>query len=79
MTRGSQQLKFGETYAKSAKNRTVQFGKLDHPILSAKPQNPEHPVSKTRTPGFSRLNIMTRKHTPIISRHSHIHIYINRT
>jgi hypothetical protein len=31
---------------------TVRFGKLDHPILSAKPQKLKHPVSKTRTSGF---------------------------
>jgi hypothetical protein len=60
-------------------NRTVRFGKLNHSVLSAKPQKPEYPVSKTRTSGFSRLSVLTRKHTPMISRHSHIHICINRT
>jgi hypothetical protein len=41
MTGGSQQLKFGETYAKSAKtgqpnlgNWIIRFGKLDHPVFS---------------------------------------------
>jgi hypothetical protein len=86
MTEGSHQLKFGETYAKSVKtkqsgleNRIIRFGKPNHPVLSAKPQKPEHPVSKTRTSDFSKLNILIRKHTPMISRHSHINICINRT
>jgi hypothetical protein len=93
MIEGSQQLKFREIYAKSVKtgqsdlrnriiqfqNRTVRFGKPDHPILSAKPQKPKHLIFKTGTSSFSRLNILIRKHTPMISLHSHIHICINRT
>jgi hypothetical protein len=67
MTGGSQQLKFGETYAKSVKIGWFGLGKPDHLVLSAKPQKLKHPVSKTGTSDFFRLNILTRKHTPFIS------------
>jgi hypothetical protein len=56
VTGGSQQLKFGETYAKSVKtgqsglgNRTIRFGKPDHSVLSIKPQKLRHPVFPVST------------------------------
>jgi hypothetical protein len=70
MTRGPQKLKFGETYAKSVKteqsdlgNRIIWFCQQNH---------------KSWNIHFFRLNILIRKHTPMISRHSNIHICINK-
>jgi hypothetical protein len=62
MTGESQQLKFGETYAKAVKTR--QSG-LSSGFVS-KPQKLKQLVSKAGTSDFSRLNILTRKYTPMI-------------
>jgi hypothetical protein len=58
-------IKIREPYAMSVK--TEQFG-------LAKPPKPEHPIYKTRTSSFFRHIILTKKYTPIILRHSHLHI-----
>jgi hypothetical protein len=45
----------------------------------AKPIKPKHPIYKTGTFGFSRLSILTRKHSSLYFRHSKIHICIKLT
>jgi hypothetical protein len=55
MTGGSQQIKFGETYAKFAKTE-----------CQARPTKPKYLVYKTGTSGFSKLSILTRKNTSCI-------------
>jgi hypothetical protein len=71
MIRGSQYLKFGETYAKSVK--TGQSG-LGNQIIWFCQQN-----HKNWNIRFFQTQHIDKKHTPMISRHSHIHICINRT
>jgi hypothetical protein len=48
MTGGSQQLKFGETYAKSVKIRQSNLGKLDYPFFF----QTQHIDKKTYTNDF---------------------------
>jgi hypothetical protein len=67
ITGGSQQIKFRETYAKSTKTRQSSLANRTIQFCQARPTKPEHPVYKTGTSGFSRLNILIRKNTSYIT------------